>query len=70
MNKAMKITDKFAIDAFEEKNFSKRATSTRAAGPVRGRKKKSTAERRSRRCGVFRRSLILYRCHREEHAYS
>lgn len=23
-----------------------------------------------RRCGVFRRSLILYRCHREEYTYS
>lgn len=48
----------------------------RVGGPVRGRKK-SPAERRVvsrriglRRCGVFRRSLILYRCHREEYAYS
>lgn len=36
--------------------------------------KSPAAERRfvraSQRCGVFWRSLILYRCHREEHAYS
>lgn len=44
----------------------------RRGGPVRGKSRRQNASRRIglRRCGVFRRSLILYRCHREEYAYS